>query len=174
MLEELGVQAIDADSIGHDVIEPDGPAFPAVAERWPEVVSDGRIDRAALGRVVFGDADALAELEAMTHPHIFGRITSRLQELSGLVVVEIPLLDRPAFASMPRLVVDCADEIRLDRVIERGMDPTDARARMDRQPPRSAWLASADLVIPNHGDLETLRSTVQSLIPLLQGQPSNS
>lgn len=167
MLEELGVKAIDADSIGHEVIAPDGPAFAAVAERWPDVVSGGRIDRSALAAEVFGDPEALAELEGMTHPHIFGKISSRLQELSGLVVVEIPLLGRPAFETMPRLVVDCADEIRLQRVIDRGMDPDDARARMERQPSRAVWLAAADLVVPNHGSLEDLWPTVRALLQLV-------
>ncbi|HEX7097877.1 MAG TPA: dephospho-CoA kinase [Acidimicrobiia bacterium] len=168
MLEEQGVHAIDADSIGHDVIAPDGPAFAAVAERWPEVVVDGRVDRAALAATVFGDKAELEELEAITHPHIFGRIASRLQELSGVVIVEIPLLDRPAFEAMPRLVVDCADEVRLQRLIERGMTPDDARTRMSIQPSRAAWLAHADLVIPNHDDLESLWTVVQRTVPLLE------
>ena len=168
MLQELGVHAIDADSIGHDVIAPDGPAFGAVAERWPEVVADGRIDRAALATVVFRDPAELRELEAMTHPHIFGRIATRLQDLSGVVVVEIPLLDGPAFESMPRLVVDCSDDIRLSRLIDRGMTPEDARARMATQPGRDAWLAAADLVIPNHGDLDTLRGVAMRALPLLR------
>ena len=174
MLQELGVHAIDADSIGHDVIAPDGPAFGAVADRWPEVVTEGRIDRAALATVVFRDPAELRELEAMTHPHIFGRIATRLQDLSGVVVVEIPLLGRPAFESMPRLVVDCADDIRLARLIDRGMTPEDARARMATQPGRAAWLASADMVVPNHDDRETLWEAVQKTVSLLETPPEGS
>lgn len=173
MLEELGVAAIDADSMGHEVLEPEGPAFAQVAERWPDVVVGGRIDRAALGRVVFGSPDALAELESYTHPHIFGRIAGRLQSLSGPVVVEVPLLDRPAFADFGRVVVDCADDIRMKRIVIRGMDADDARKRMALQPSRCQWLGAADLVIPNHGGLEELWATVQSARTLLD-QPGRS
>lgn len=167
MLEELGVAAIDADSIGHEVLEPDGPAFAQVAERWPDVVVGGRIDRAALGRVVFGSPDALAELESYTHPHIFGRIAGRLQSLSGPVVVEVPLLDRPAFADFGRIVVDCSDDLKLERLIGRGMPEHEARQRMQSQPSRQQWLASADLVVPNHGDLGELWESVGQVRPAL-------
>lgn len=167
MLEELGVATVDADQIGHDVIAPDGSAFDDVASRWPQVVTDGQIDRKALAALVFNDAAALAELEAITHPHIFGRIGRRLQNISGVVVVEIPLLDRPALGDWRRLVVDCADDIRLERAVERGMDRADVEARMASQPSRARWLASADLVVPNHDDLEELWATVQEVVPNL-------
>ena len=167
MLEEQGIGAIDADSIGHEVLEPGGPAFEPVATRWPEAVVGGRIDRALLGQIVFGQPDALAELESYTHPHIFGKIMNRLQSLSGPVVVEIPLLNRPAFSDWRRIVVDCADEIRLARVIERGMPEDDARRRMASQPSRAQWLASADVVVPNHYGLEELWESVRSIRPLL-------
>lgn len=167
MLEELGVQAIDADSIGHEVLAPGAPAFEAVATRWPEVVVEHRIDRAALGRVVFASPEALAELESYTHPHIFGRIMDRLQSLEGPVVIEIPLLDSPAFSGLGRIVVDCEDEIRVRRVVERGMAETEARQRMATQPSRAQWLASADIVVPNHDGLEELWAAVRSVRPLL-------
>jgi dephospho-CoA kinase len=167
MLEELGVTTVNADQIGHDVIAPDGPAFGDVVSRWPEVVTDGRIDRKALAAVVFSDSAALAELEAITHPHIFGRIGQRLQNISGVAVVEIPLLDRSAFEEWRRLVVDCADDIRVARAIERGMEREDVEARMASQPSRARWLATADMVVPNHKGLETLWTTVQQVVPNL-------
>jgi dephospho-CoA kinase len=167
MLEELGVTTVNADQIGHDVIAPDGPAFGDVVSRWPEVVTDGRIDRKALAAVVFSDSAALAELEAITHPHIFGRIGERLQNISGVAVVEVPLLNRPAFEEWRRLVVDCADDIRVARAIERGMEREDVEARMASQPSRASWLASADMVVPNHKGLEELWTTAQQVVPNL-------
>ncbi|MFO7300020.1 MAG: dephospho-CoA kinase [Actinomycetes bacterium] len=170
LLEEEGVAAIDADSVGHDVLAPDGPAFAEVAERWPGVVRDGRIDRRALAARVFADPAELAGLEAITHPHIFARITRMIDEAEGVVVVEIPLLDPPAFAGIPKLIVDCPDPLRLERLIERGMPEQDARARMAVQPSRAAWLAKADLVVPNDGDLDGLREAVRMVAPLLRGR----
>lgn len=167
MLEEHGVVGIDADEIGHDVLLPDGPAFESVAARWPEVVRDGRIDRARLAAIVFEDAGELSALEGLTHPHIFGRIGQRLEEVSGVAVVEVPLLNPPSVSDWGRLVVDCSDEVRLARVVARGMAEGDARARMASQPSRAEWLTVADVVVPNHGGLEELWGTVRDLVDLL-------
>ncbi len=163
MLEEAGIRTIDADSVGHQVLA--GTAFDAVAERWPEVVSAGVIDRSALGQIVFNDRAALAELEAITHPLIFDEIRADLEEFNDPAVVEIPLLK--TIDGWRRIVVDATDDIRLARLLGRGMTEADAKARMSSQPSRAQWLASADVVIPNHGDLEELRSTVTLILPQL-------
>ena len=78
--EELGAMIVETDRIGHDVLEPWGSAFSAVAERWPEVVVDAQIDRSALAAIVFNDADALAELEAISHPAIAREIARRSED----------------------------------------------------------------------------------------------
>ena len=165
MLAERGWRAIDADSVGHEVIGPDGPAFGAVARRWPATVVDGRIDRAALGRIVFGNQDALATLEDMTHPHILGAVRSRVQGIRGPVVVELPLLKPSWGEEWRRMVVDSGEEDRLERLLARGMSRADALARMASQPSRSLWLAAADLVIPNSGSLSRLEGTVAKIAP---------
>jgi dephospho-CoA kinase len=167
ILEDSGVWTIDADSVGHSVLEPDGPAFDAVASRWPTTVVQGRIDRRSLGSIVFAEPTELSALESMTHPHIFGTIEAMLEEVSDVAVVEIPLLDTSPPGDWGRIVVDCDDESRLQRLIARGMTADDARARMSIQPSRSRWLAVADLVVPNHGTLDDLETTVSRLVPAL-------
>ena len=163
LLERSGLETIDADSIGHEISEPDGAAFGQVAERWPLVVIDGRIDRKALGAIVFDDREELDALEEITHPHIFGTIERLVQGIDDVVIVETPLL-RPAMkGGWRRIVVYCDDSTRLDRLSERGMSSADAESRMRSQPSRSEWLAAADLVVPNHGSLEELASTVGQL-----------
>ena len=164
LLGRSGWHVVDSDAVGHGVIEPEGPAFREVAARWPEVLVDGRIDRSALGQIVFSDLDQLEELERITHPHIFGTIWSDIEENDGPVAVEIPLLVNPFGPRWKRLVVDCTDGERLARLIDRGMGEKDALERMAAQPKRSEWLASADLVLPNHGSLEELELTVLRLV----------
>jgi dephospho-CoA kinase len=164
-LASHGVSTLDADSIGHAVLEPGGPAFEAVAQRWPSVVVDGQVDRPSLGRIVFGDAEQLRELEDITHPHIFGAIVAAVEDISGLVVVEIPLLRKAPPGTWRRIVVDCPDDVRLRRLVARGMPEGDARARMASQASRAEWLAVADLVVPNHGDLDDLGVTVGCMLP---------
>jgi dephospho-CoA kinase len=163
LLDRSGLETIDADSVGHEVLEPDGAAFGQVAERWPMVVSGGRIDRKALGAIVFDDKGELAALEEITHPHIFGIISHLVQGNDDVVIVEIPLIRPGMKGGWRRIVVDCDDSTRLGRLSERGMASADAEARMRSQPSRSEWLAAADLVVPNHGSREELGSTVAQL-----------
>ncbi len=166
-LANAGIVTIDADSIGHDVIQSTGPAFAQVAERWPHVVRDGEIDRPSLASVVFKEPGELATLEGITHPHIFEVIEGRVNEVDGTVVVEIPLLSHGLGDDWRRMVVDCRDELGLARAIDRGMSGEDARARMKAQPSRAEWLAVADLVVPNHGSLEELEDVVKELAQVL-------
>ena len=163
LLEESGVETIDADAIGHQVLEPAGPAYALVAETWPAVANEGAIDRGALAGIVFNDPSELARLESITHPFIFEVIRRRVEEVDGPVVVEIPVLGHGLGENWGLMVVDCSDEVRLRRALERGMDEGDARARMASQPSRTQWLAAADLVVPNHDSLDDLRETVASL-----------
>ena len=168
LLEERGFLGIDADSIGHEVLEPDGPAFPSVSQGWPQVVVDGTIDRKALGRIVFGDPGQMRTLEAITHPYIFGTILTRLKDRDDPVVVEVPLIDHGLGAGWSRLIVDCEDTVRLERLVDRGLDPLDAGARMKAQPERSRWLAVADVVIPNHEALEDVSRSVARFVGFVE------
>jgi len=162
-----GILAIDADEVGHEVLEPDGPAFSEVAAAWPQVVSEGRIERASLAAIVFAREAELKRLESITHPHIFGTITRRVEDFDGVVVVEAPILQHGLGTGWDRIVVDVEDEARLDRAVARGLTRDEAKARMAAQPTREEWLAHADVVIPNHGTIEELEATVERLVPLL-------
>jgi dephospho-CoA kinase len=148
--------------MGHRVLEPAGKAFGPVAERWPEVLRDGVIDRGRLADIVFADTGQLRELESLTHPHIFGTIRGELEGFDGVAVVEVPIIETGLL--WPRIVVDAPDEIRFERALSRGMSSSDVQARMASQPTRSQWLASADLVIPNHGTPEELEEAVEVLV----------
>jgi len=164
LLEERGIATISADTIGHEILRSDGPAFHDVASRWPSVVRDGEIDRAALAAIVFNDRLELVDLEAATHPHIFDRIERMVKGTESAVVVEIPILRHRLGEGWERIVVDCRDQTRLIRAMGRGLSEIEARARMGVQPSRSAWLAAADVVVPNHGSIEELRGAVSSLV----------
>lgn len=168
-LERLGVLTIDADRVGHTVLLSDGPAFSQVVERWPNVVREGEIHRPSLASIVFNDPDELRALEEVTHPHIFDTIETRVEGVESAVVVEVPLLSHGLGDEWARIVVDCPDEIRLQRAIDRGMDEADARSRMSSQPRREEWLAAADLVLPNQGSVDDLQEAVSALVGAIGG-----
>lgn len=163
LFEDLGVTTIDADTVGHEVLASDPAVREAVLERWPTVVSDENIDRKALAAIVFADRSELKSLEAITHPRIFEVIGERVAGLDGPVIVEVPVIGRPLGGQWGRMVVDAPDETRISRAVDRGSDRGDVEARMAMQPGRGVWLASADAVIPNWGDLDELREAVVSM-----------
>lgn len=166
ILQNLGVHTIDADAVGHLVLE--GPALAPVAERWPDVIKEDTVDRTALARIVFSNLAELRELEAITHPLIFGSIEAELEGFADAVVVEMPLIT--GLEGWRRMVVDARDEVRLERAVRREMTHEDVEARIASQPSRSEWLALADLVIPNQGSISDLESTVEKIVPCLLPQ----
>ncbi len=162
MLAMLGAHVIDADAIGHEMLA--GVCHDEVALRWPGVVRDGRIDRAALADIVFAKPAELAALEAITHPAIAARIAEEVERTNApVVVVEMPLLKNLMGEGWLRIVVDAGEAVRVRRLLERGMQPEDIRARMMVQPNRRAWLAAADVVVGNDGSLADLESEVAAV-----------
>lgn len=154
----LGAAVLSADRAAHRVLEPGGGAARAVAARWPEAATGGRIDRRALAQVVFGDPEALAELETLTHPviaEVLGAEVARVDD--RVVVVEMPLPIDLLGPGWRWVVVDAPDDLRLARLVGRGMTREEACRRMEVQPSRDEWLERADLVVDNRGsraDLE--------------------
>ena len=163
MLAGRGAHVIEADRLGHAVLEPGGEAFDAVADRWPAVVRNGRIDRGLLAGVVFADRSELQRLETLTHPHIASRIHAAARAATdAVIVVEMPLVVDLLGPGWHRLVVLAPYEVRLARAVARGMDEHDVRRRMAAQPPYDVWEASADSVIVNDGDRDALAAAVDA------------
>src|SRR5207237_3840693 len=99
MLRGLGADVIDADQVARDVLATGSPEVDSVIERFGDDLlrDDGSIDRAALGRIVFDDAKALADLEAIVHPATRTRILAHLADSNADVAVieAIKLLEGP-------------------------------------------------------------------------------
>ena len=164
-LEDLGAVTIDADRIGHLVLEPGGAAFDAVAERWPEAVHDGRIDRSTLGGIVFADREALRELEALTHPAIGAEIGRQVEKAGdAVVVVEVSVpKDLVGAGWLQTIVADLPTEERTQRLIDRGMEPDDVARRMKAQPSRDGWRARGRWIISTSGSRDEVTERVRRL-----------
>ena len=171
LLEAKGAVVVDADAIARESVEPGQPALAEIREAFgPEIIdADGRLDRARLAEIVFADADALGLLNAITHPRIAERSAELLARApaDAVVVYDMPLLVEQgpaALAGWDRIiVVDCSDDLRLQRLVERGLDIDDAGRRIAAQATREERLAVADVVIDNTGDLPTLEIQVDRL-----------
>jgi len=156
----LGFTVVEADRLGHEVLEPGGPAFGEVVTRWPEVLIDGCIDRSSLASIVFSDADLLAELEGMTHPHIIRRIREFGGQSSRLVV-EVPVLLEPE-GDWTKVYVAASRSVRRDRAVLRGDPRFDVEQRMLRQDAHETWMEWADEVIINDGTIDDLDRAVDA------------
>jgi dephospho-CoA kinase len=164
-LEDLGAVTIDADKVGHQILEPGGAAYDQVAGRWPEVVKDGRIDRSALAAIVFEDPQALSELEAITHPAIAATIAATIAEAGEkTVVVEVSVpRDLLGVGWMRTIVADLPVEMRRERLRARGMEDGDIDRRMANQPTREGWKALGRWVVSTAGSRDEVVDRVENL-----------
>jgi dephospho-CoA kinase len=160
MAAEHGALTIDADRVVHELMDGDAMIQAAVVEAFgPEVRRfDGRIDRGALGQIVFEDANQLRRLERLLHPAVRGEITRRVADSSATVVMieAIKLLEGPLAAVCDQIwVTACARETQLARLrVCRGLDEAAANARIDTQTPQVEKIARADVVIRTDGLME--------------------
>ena len=159
---ELGALTIDADILARQAVAPGSPGFDAVAARFGAAVlkRDGSLDREALGRLVFADAAARRDLEAIVHPAVYKVINTWFQSLDQerdetlIAIADIPLLyETGRDSDFDRvIVVRCEPEQQLERLIERsGLTEDDARRRIESQMPVDAKAARADHVVDTSG-----------------------
>ena len=176
MLGELGAETVSADEVVHGLLAGDERTISRVAERFGEEVRGEKgIDRRALGRKVFGDAEALTDLEGILHP-LVRQETGRRAEESGaeLFVAEIPLLfegGTPSDGTFDFTVaVTSPEERRREWAGERGVDEGQRRAIEDRQLLGEEKARRADIVVKNDGDLGKLQQQAVSLRNRLLGE----
>lgn len=169
LLAERGAVVVDSDVLAREVVEPGSPALAEIVAEFGSGVVDaaGRLDRPALGRIVFADARRRRRLEEITHPRIreltARRVAAAVAAGPPLVVVDVPLLFETGRQAMFEgvLLVDASEEVRLRRLVERdGLPLEEARRRIEAQWPMERKRALATWVIDNSGDLATTARSV--------------
>lgn len=165
--EELGAVCFDADQIAREVVEPGTPGLEAVEAEFGRGVlaPDGSLDRAALGRIVFGDSERRARLEEILHPLIIaeqdGRIAEALARDPGaIVIVDAALMvESGSYKRFDYLVVVyCEPEVQIERLMARnGLSREEALRRIAAQMPQEEKVRLADLTIETSGSLEETR-----------------
>jgi dephospho-CoA kinase len=178
LLAERGAVIIDADELARDVVEPGTPAWSKIVEHFGSavVLPDKRIDRPALGEIVFNDPARLALLNEIVHPEVMRRIADRIEELSStdaIVVADVPLLVEVGATSMFNVVVvvNASERAQVDRMRRvRGMDEDAARARIAAQLPTAEKADVADWVVTNDGSLEELEASISALWEFLEAR----
>ena len=165
----LGAKLIDTDQVAREVVAPGSPALAAIGRRFGADIIDGlgQLDRARLRRVVFEDAAARRDLEAIMHPAIRTETLRQCREAGGPYhLVAIPLLvETDGAAEYDRvLLVDATPTTQLARLMLRdGMTHAEATRMIAAQATREARRAVADDIIENDGDVAALAPQVEAL-----------
>jgi dephospho-CoA kinase len=162
MLEHLGAYTIDADALAHRVITKGAPGYQPALDRFGTWLldKDGQIDRSRLGRLVFADPQALAQLEAIVHPYVGQAIDILVRRASQEVIVieAIKLLESNLRGRCDSIwVTDAPQEVQVERLVrKRGMSREDAWQRIRSQSAQKEKLAAANVIITNNGSYEEL------------------
>jgi dephospho-CoA kinase len=170
--ERLGAATISSDAVVHELLDSE-PLLGRLTERWgADVAPDGRIDRARVGEIVFGDPEQLSWLESQVHPLVGERIGAFLASLPAsteIAVVEVPLLFESEMEGVfdTSVAVVTSDDVRRARAESRGH--TLVGERDARQLEQSEKAARAEHVIENDGTPEQLEQALSALVEKLRG-----
>lgn len=185
LLKDRGALLIDADAISRDLMKPGEQTLADVISTFgPQLLTeDGELNRAALASIVFNDAAARQQLNAIVHPAVRARsqeIAERAAadpNFSGIIVEDIPLLTETGQASTfdGVIVVETAEEVRLHRLVhQRGMQETDAQARIRAQATDAERRAIATWVVDNSGSRSETEEQIEKIWAEIQKLASKS
>ena len=172
MFARLGVPVFDADVIVHGLQGPGGALVESIEHAFPGTTGPKGVDRAELGRRVFGDPAALARLEEIVHPAVRAKREEFLLEHAGapLVVFDIPLLfEKGALDEVDAvLVVSAPPDVQRARVLARpGMSPERFAEVLALQLPDAEKRARADYLIDTGCPIAETEAAVEALVEKL-------
>ncbi len=172
MFAELGAVVLDADRIGHEVLEEE-EVKRELYQTWGERIFDhGEVNRKTLGKIVFDPkhgTEQLAWLERITHPRIERRIRERLAELTSepcpAVVLDAPLLFKAGWDELCKelVYVEANQRVRLNRAMVRGWSQEEFQERENRQMPLSVKRERSTEIIDNSNGLANTLTQVRGM-----------
>ena len=177
-LRYQGFPVIDADKLGHKVLEPGNPGYSKVVEKFGKGIlnKNKNVNRLVLGRIVFADPSQLNALNEISHPIIAEMVLKEFesiisQDSRGIVFLEAALLIEANWYNMCHhiwvVTLDAAEATR--RLQERdGLSESEARSRLESQLTPEERLAYADVVLQNDGSRKDLFSQTQRALEEFQ------
>ena len=175
LFAESNVPVHDADATVHRLYE--GEAVAAIEAAFPGTTHNRKVDRAALGRRIVGNADALKRLEAIVHPLVRQAevefLENAIKSGAKVALLDIPLLfetggDKRVDAVV---VVTAPADVQRARVLERGIDPAQLESLQARQMPDAEKRRRADFVVDTSRGIESARAQVQDILSAVQKMP---
>ena len=182
MLRDLDCPVLDADTLGHELLEQGQDAYNEVVCEFGKEILDayGNVDRGKLGPIVFADAQKRARLNQILHPRILDVVRkwfAALDQIGGpeLAVLEAALIIEAGYnKELDRVIVCwCPPEQQLQRLVERGLTPEQAKLRIATQMPMEEKRRLADEAIDCSGSIEeTERQVAAAVQRMLRPAPA--
>lgn len=170
-VELLGGLVLDCDRIYHELLKSDGQLPAAIAECFPGTVKQGKLDRKALGSLVFAEPEALKRLNEVTHRFVANEVTHRLRSwaMSGgtLAAIDaVELLSSGIGEDCDATVAVLAPkEKRIQRIMMRdGLSVEEAVRRVEAQRPDDYYLSNCAFILENESSESDFREKIQKLI----------
>lgn len=158
LFSKAGYLLVDADRIAREIARPGGAAFSALVDAFGEdyLLPDGTLDRKKLGDAVFANPEKLQLLNGITHKYIIEEM-ERQAEGAKNVIMDAPLPNTFGVPCDRTLVVTAPLSLRVQRIMARdGISEAQAQARIGVQISDDAYIAMADGVLTNDGDMESV------------------
>jgi len=178
---ELGCHVIDADETARAVVVPNSPGLNSVVSEFGTEVllTDGTLDRAKLGSLVFADAEKRQKLNSILHPYIIAEQDKlmrlwELQDPDGIGLVDAALMIESGGSKRfdKLIVVHCHDEVQIARLMARNsLTQAQARERVMAQMPQEEKMAFADYLIDTSEGFESARKKTEEVFAQLNALP---
>lgn len=160
VIAERGGLILDCDRIYHQLLISDRALLEALHQRFPQAFSGECFDRKKLGSIVFADAQALSDLNAITHSAVRQEVERRLEDAPPLVAIDAIGLFESGLNRLCDLTVavTAPEEARVQRLMQRdSISPEYARSRIAAQPSAQWFAERCDAVLENNGTAEEFR-----------------
>ena len=160
LIRQRGGLVLDCDEIYHQLLISDRALLEALHQRFPLAFSDGNFDRKKLGSIVFADARALRDLNAITHSAVRQEVLRRLEDAPPLAAIDAIGLFESGLNRLCDLTVavTAPEEVRVQRLVQRdGISPEYARSRIAAQHSPQWFAERCDAVLENNGTAEEFR-----------------
>ena len=161
MIADLGGLVLDCDAIYHELLQTDAELLNRIEHRFPGTVADGVLDRKKLGTIVFADANALLELNRITHTAVKKEILRRLKSKADLVAIDAIGLFEGELDSLcdVTVAVTAPESARIQRIMARdGISEEYAKSRIASQHSDAWFISKCDHILENDGTSEDFQA----------------
>lgn len=169
---EYGLPVIDADEISRNLTDAQGKAIPEIREVFGKkmIASDGSLNRKEMSNLVFKDKKSLDTLSSLIHKYVIEEMKKQVSEYTEqkikAIALDVPIPVKNGFLDISDQVwvIWAEENIRIERLRQRGMDPAEAKRRILCQMTQDEYKKISDIFITNNGTMEDFKDKVKKIL----------